>query len=43
MVEAESSPIRERAQAVGLKIRGEDGVGQAIKLIESYVLSFKRS
>ena len=37
IAEAESKVFRERAQAVGQGIRGEDGVGHAINLIESYV------
>ena len=41
IVEAEKNVIRERAQAVGQEIRREDGVGNAIKLIEAYVLDFK--
>ncbi len=35
MLEAESQPVRERAQLIGRRIRSEDGVGRAIKLIES--------
>lgn len=35
MLEAESKVIRERAQLIGQRIRSEDGVGQAIKWIES--------
>ena len=35
LFEAESNVIRERAQEIGRKIRSEDGVGEAIKLIES--------
>ena len=35
ILEAETKAVRERAQLVGQKIRNEDGVGQAIKLIES--------
>jgi sterol 3beta-glucosyltransferase len=36
MVEAESNAVRERAQAAGRRIRGEDGVGEAVRLIEGY-------
>jgi sterol 3beta-glucosyltransferase len=35
IVEAESKVIRERAQVIGQHIQGEDGVRQAIRLIES--------
>lgn len=35
MIAAESKVIRERAQIIGHKLRGEDGVGQAIRLIEA--------
>jgi sterol 3beta-glucosyltransferase len=35
VVEAESKAIRERAQSIGWKIRGEEGVLHAIRLIES--------
>jgi sterol 3beta-glucosyltransferase len=35
IVEAESKVIRERAQVIGQHIRGEDGVNQAVRLIES--------
>lgn len=35
MLEAKASIIRERAQLLGQKIRSEDGVSRAIKLIES--------
>jgi len=41
IVEAEKNVIREHAQAVGQEIRSEDGVGNAIKLIEAYALEFK--
>jgi len=36
MAEAEDEAIRKRAQAIGQRIRGEDGVGQAVRLIEAY-------
>jgi sterol 3beta-glucosyltransferase len=36
MVEAENDAICKRAQAIGQRIRGEDGVGQAVALIEAY-------
>jgi sterol 3beta-glucosyltransferase len=35
IADAESNVVRERAQAIGQRIRGEDGVRQAIDLIES--------
>ncbi|NJN79435.1 MAG: hypothetical protein HC797_02645 [Anaerolineales bacterium] len=41
IVEAESNVIRQQAQAIGQVIRGEDGVGEAIRLIESYVFEFE--
>ena len=41
IAEAESNVIRERAQVIGQEIRSEDGVKDAIKLIEAYVLEFK--
>lgn len=37
IAEAESKAIRERAQAVGQRIGGENGVTDAIKLIEAYI------
>ncbi|HRJ75740.1 MAG TPA: glycosyltransferase [Anaerolineales bacterium] len=37
IIQAESDVIRRRAQVIGQEIRGEDGVGNAIQLIESYV------
>jgi len=37
IVEANDQVIRERAQAIGQKIRSEDGVGSAVELIESHV------
>ena len=37
IVEAESDVIRRRAQVVGQEVRSEDGVENAIRLIESYV------
>ena len=40
---AESKVILQRAQAMGQGIRGEDGVGNAVGLIESYVVEFGRS
>jgi len=43
MAEAESKVTLERAQAAGQLIRGEDGVGHAIKLIEHYVAEFNAS
>jgi sterol 3beta-glucosyltransferase len=41
IVEAESKAVRERAQAIGQRIRGEDGVRQAAALIESHVSNYK--
>lgn len=43
IAEAESNALLERAQATGQSIRGEDGVGNAVGLIESYVVEFGRS
>jgi sterol 3beta-glucosyltransferase len=40
IVEAESDVIRKQAQVVSQEIRGEDGVNEAVNLIESYVLEF---
>jgi sterol 3beta-glucosyltransferase len=36
MIEAENGAICKRARAIGQRIRGEDGVGQAVALIEAY-------
>ena len=36
IVEAENQAIRKRAQAIGQRIKSEDGVGQAVALIEAY-------
>jgi sterol 3beta-glucosyltransferase len=36
IVEAENQAIRKRAHAIGQRIRSEDGVGQAVALIEAY-------
>jgi len=41
MAEAESKDILERAQATGQVIRGEDGVMNAVMLIESYAMLFQ--
>jgi sterol 3beta-glucosyltransferase len=41
--EAETKVILERAQVIGQEIRGEDGVGNAVKLIESYAVEFGES
>lgn len=38
---AESNVVRERAQAVGQRIRSEDGVKSAVELIEAYRSGFK--
>ena len=43
IVEAESKDILERAQITGQAIRGEDGVVNAITLIESYAIQFNES
>jgi sterol 3beta-glucosyltransferase len=40
---AEAKVILQRAQAMGQRIRGEDGAGNAVGLIESYVVEFRRS
>lgn len=37
IAEAESKVILERAQVIGQDVRGEDGVGNAFRLTESYV------
>ena len=42
IVEADSNIIRKRAQFFGQGIRNEDGINNAIMLIESHVLSSKR-
>ncbi|NOT04735.1 MAG: glycosyltransferase family 1 protein [Anaerolineales bacterium] len=41
IAEAESNVIRERAQVIGQRIRSEDGVKDAVKLIEAYSIDFK--
>ena len=41
IAEAESNSIRKRAQAIGQIIRSEDGVKEAVKLIEAYSLCFE--
>jgi sterol 3beta-glucosyltransferase len=41
--EADSNVLLERAQAMGQRIRSEDGVENAVSLIESYVVEFGRS
>ncbi len=43
MAEAESKAILERAQATGQRIRSEEGVTNAVKLIESYADAFNES
>lgn len=40
MAEADKEAIRKRAQAIGQRIRGEDGVGQAVALIEAYTAAW---
>lgn len=42
IAEAESDAVLERAQVTGQRIRGEDGVMNAVKLIESYVVESGR-
>ncbi|MBV6392116.1 MAG: O-mycaminosyltylonolide 6-deoxyallosyltransferase [Anaerolineales bacterium] len=42
MAEAESKALLERAQATGQRIRGEDGVGEAVRLIESQAAAFQK-
>lgn len=41
VAEAESNAIRERTRAIGQKIRSEDGVKDAMELIEAYTSEFK--
>jgi hypothetical protein len=41
IAEAEDDDVRERAQVIGQQIRGEDGVGRAIALIESHASKCK--
>lgn len=43
IAEAESKFILERAQFTGQEIRGEDGVMNAVRLIESYAIRFNES
>jgi sterol 3beta-glucosyltransferase len=43
IVEAESKVILERAQITGQIIRGEEGVMNAVDLIESYAMKFHES
>ena len=40
IAEAESDSLRERAQLIGQKIRTEDGVDEAVRLIEKYSNDF---
>lgn len=40
MAEAETNAFRERARAIGQEVRSEDGVGEAVKLIEKYSNGF---
>ena len=40
IAEVEGKAIRERAQVIGQAIRGEDGVGRAVELIEKYSNDF---
>ena len=42
IAEAGMSTLRERAQVIGQKVRGEDGVGNAAKLIEMHSNNFHR-
>jgi len=41
IAEAETDAIRERAQVIGQKIRGEEGVASAIRIIESHAAVLK--
>ena len=43
IAEAESKLVLERAQVIGQEIRGEDGVMNAVMLIESYAMTFNKS
>jgi UDP:flavonoid glycosyltransferase YjiC (YdhE family) len=43
LVGADEKAIRKGAQAVGMKIREENGVGQTIKLVEDYVVKWRES
>lgn len=43
LVEADGDALRNGAQAVGRKIRAEDGVGAAVKLIEKYAGKWRES
>ena len=43
IAEAESNVIRDRAQVVGQNIRSEDGIKNAIKLIELYAAEIHSS
>lgn len=41
LVEAEGTALRERALDIGRAIRGEDGVAEAIRLIDAYTADFR--
>lgn len=43
IAEAESKVILEHAQVIGQEIRSEDGVMNAVKLIETYTIKFRES
>lgn len=43
IVEAESKAVLEHAQMMGQEIRSEEGVANAVRLIESYVAAFSES
>ncbi len=43
IAEAESKVILEHAQVIGQEIRSEDGVMNAVKLIETYTMKFRES
>ena len=43
IIEAESKVILEHAQVIGQEIRSEDGVMNAVKLIETYTIKFRES
>ncbi len=42
MAEVESKAILEQAQATGQRIRGENGVGEAVRLVESYAAEYSK-
>ena len=42
IVEADDESVRKRAQAIGQRVRTEDGIGNAVNIIESHVSDFKK-